>query len=45
MLENAKGLLRSNLQALKQKKVKQDELDGDLEFTTIIGFGSKSSRS
>jgi hypothetical protein len=25
--------------------VKQDESNGDLEFTTVIGFGSKLSRS
>jgi hypothetical protein len=29
----------------KEMIVQQDELDGDLEFTTVIGFGSKSLRS
>jgi hypothetical protein len=28
----------------KERIMKQDELNGDLEFTMIIGFGGKSSR-
>ncbi len=44
MVESMRTMERST-NFLKKRIMKQDESNGDSEFSMIIGFGGKSSRS